>query len=942
MGHRATDKQQFAVFIVALLLLGNARGQQAAAPPVAEDALARGAWHVLSDKCLACHGGDGKKFKSGLDLRTRQSALKGGERGPALVPGDPAQSLIYRAVTRFDEDLSMPPKEKDKLAAEQVELINKWIAAGAPWPEQTKLAVATTKPTTRGWANADADGVVVATSGGLSADWDRRKYKPQDLWAYQPVKRHAVPTDVIATAPTTNPVDAFVQNKLKQKGITRVAPAAGKVSLIRRLTFDLTGLPPTPQQVQAFVGDDSSDAYERLVERLLASPQYGEQMARHWLDVVRYADTSGFSNDFERPNAWRYRDYVIRSFNRDKPYDRFVVEQLAGDELDANDPEMLIAVGFLRMGPWEHTDMTVAAVTRHRFLDDVTQAVGVTFLGQSVRCASCHDHKFDPVPTRDYYRLQAVFGSTQFAERPAPFLSVENTKQGSDAKAAIERRLKDARAIAAEFQKKSQVAIAAFLKEKGVKTFDELPHEGRPNKGEFGLSKQEISLRKINRKRIDYLERERERYEPLAFSVHSGPTNNYSSVRPEGPQDGRPKKRPAESPPIVPVVHILTGGSVESPGEEVTPGVLSAVYGSNDRLAPTSWNTVPQSTSGRRLALAAWIASPNNTLTARVIVNRIWQQHFGKGLVATPNNFGKMGAKPSIPELLDYLTTWFVEHGWSVKKLHRLIVTSATYRQAGEHPDLDKLREIDAKNDLLAWFPPRRLGAEEIRDAMLAASTELNGEMGGPGMFPEINWEVAFQPRHVMGSVAPAYQPSRTPQERNRRTIYAFRYRTLSDPMLEVFNRPGSELSCERRDETTITPQAFSLFNSEFSHHRAIAMAASLRKDAAGLDEQIALAFWRVYSRAPTDDEAKKSAAHVAAMLEHHRHQKPQPTTLPQSVRRNMVEEMTGEDFHWDEQLDGLTDYQRDLMPWDVDAETRALAELCLVLLNSNEFLYVR
>ena len=946
------------LFCVAAVWAWRSPATVAAAAP---DDAGSSAWPIVSEKCLSCHGGDGKKIKGGLDLRTREGALKGGERGPALVPGDPEKSLLYIAMTRRDEDLAMPPKENDKLTSQQVDQIGKWITAGAAWPNSGEDRRAATKPagteathsTERKTTAPDSwhpprhgsGGVRVATSGGLSPDWDNRTYDPQDVWAFQPMRRYPAPTDVIAPAAVHNDIDAFIQNKLKRRDISRVPPPADKLTLVRRATLGLTGLPPTPEQVQAFLADEAPDAYARLVDRLLDSPQYGEQMARHWLDVVRYADTSGFSNDFERPNAWRYRDYVIRSFNRDKPYDRFVVEQLAGDELDPDDPEMRVATGFLRMGPWEHTAMTVAAVTRQQFLDDVTQSVGVSFLGQGLRCASCHDHKFDPVPTRDYYRIQAVFSSAQFAERAAAFLPEENVKQNSAAKAAIERRLKESRDVVAGLRRKNKEAIAALLADKGVKAFEELPAEGRPNKGEVGLSKHELSIRKINQKRIDHLERQLERFEPLAFSVYSGPSNGYSSVRAAGAKRKAERDEEAAATPAagsLQPVHILIGGSLESPGEEVTPGVLSAVHGSNDRLGPTSWNTIPQGVAGRRLALARWVASPNNTLTARVIVNRVWQQHFGRGIVGTPNNFGKMGSKPTHPELLDHLATWFIEHGWSLKKLHRLIVTSATYQQGGDHPDRSRLSEIDARNELLAYFPPRRLAAEEVRDAMLAVSGELNPEMGGPGVFPEINWEVAFQPRHIMGSVAPAYVPSPTPHERNRRTIYAFRYRSLSDPLLEVFNRPGSEISCERRDETTVTPQAFALFNSEFAHHRALAMAASLKKAAPALDAQVVLAFRRAYGRAPTDGELRTCSTHVARVLDHHRQRQPSPTTLPTKVARHAVEEMTGEDVHWEEELAGLKDYQRDLMPWEADAETRALAELCLVLMNSNEFLYVR
>jgi hypothetical protein len=365
------------------------------------------------------------------------------------------------------------------------------------------------------------------------------------------------------------------------------------------------------------------------------------------------------------------------------------------------------------------------------------------------------------------------------------------------------------------------------------------------------------------------------------------------------------------------------------------------MVGANDLSEPTAWNTVPNTLDGRRLALAQWIASPNNTLTARVIVNRIWQHHFGKGIVATPNNLGVMGARPTHPELLDWLATWFIEHGWSIKRLHRLIMNSATYQQSADHPDREQLDAIDSTNSLLAYYPPRRLAAEELRDSMLAVSGELNPEMGGTGVFPEINWEVALQPRHIMGSVAPAYVPSRTPRERNRRTLYVFRYRTLSDPFLEVFNRPGCEISCERRDETTVTPQVFALFNSEFVHQRSLAFAAGLTDEFPNFRERIAASFLRTYARRPTMAEVDACRRHYERMLVYHREHVPQPVALPTRVERGMIEEFTGEMVRWQEELP-LDHYERDLMPWDADPEVRALAEVCLVLLNSNEFLYVR
>jgi mono/diheme cytochrome c family protein len=937
---------------------------------------------IFAAKCLACHGNDPKDLKGDYDLRTRAAAVQGGESGEAaIVPGQPDKSPLFRAIAWADDTLQMPPKENDRLSAEQVAVIRRWIAAGATWDESPATAAAS-KPGDA-WTSGPG-GIRIATSGGRSAEWDNRTYAPEAVWAYRPIGRPEVPVvkasgmrehpgsvpsnrgqpDREADAsrsPTTvsHPIDAFLLQTLRAKGIDGFAPPADPATLIRRLTFDLTGLPPTALDLDGFLaispslplpvslsGKDGETERRRdggkyvdLVQRLLASPHYGEQQARHWLDVVRYADTAGFSNDFERPNSWRYRDYVVRSFNADKPFDRFVIEQIAGDELNADDPEMQIAVGYLRMGPWEHTGMTVAAITRQQYLDDVTNHVGVSLLGQGLRCAACHDHKFDPVPTRDYYRMQAIFSPVQFVEQPLPFLASENVGGFDSAKALVQQRLEQLEAAQVALRKKNRDAVAAFLAENKVKSIDELPADQRPKQdylgGTFGLTKTDLSVRKIYQKSQAYLERELKRFEPFALSVYSGPPNGYTSIK---PLYDTPRQRNG----LVPVVHILPGGSLESPADEVTPGVLSAMFRAGGSLATNDSRAIPEATAGRRLALAQWIVSPENSLTARVIVNRVWQQHFGRGLVASPNNFGKMGARPSNPELLDWLATWFIDSGWSLKKLHTLIVTSAAYQQSSERPDLDELRKLDAKNELLAHFPPRRLAAEEIRDAMLAASGELNLELGGPGVFPELNWEVALQPRQIMGSMAPAYVPSRTPAERNRRTLYCFRIRGLSDPLLEVLNRPGSETSCERRDETTVTPQVFALFNSEFAANRALTMAAHLMKARPSDAERIPAAFRAIYGRSPSQAEQQKCSAHFTRMLDHHSKNAPKPTDLPSHVKRSMVEELTGEMVHWEEDLSVLKDYERDLMPWQVSPETQALADVCLVLMNSNEFLYVR
>jgi mono/diheme cytochrome c family protein len=845
---------------------------------------------LLKEKCIACHGEDPKGPRGGLDLRSREKALAGGESGePALVPGDASKSLMLKAVAR--EGPKMPPKETDRLTGEQVVTLRRWVAAGAPWPDAASIANLREKA----WTEQSV-GVTVPTSGGLTPEWTNRRYDPVDLWAYRPVKLQPVPTPTRSRL-GINPIDAFIAAKLETVGLTP-APEADKRTLIRRVTFDLTGVPPTPEAVDAFLADGQPDAYERLVDRLLAGPQYGEQQARHWLDVTRYADSAGFSNDFERPHAWRYRDYVVRSCNVDKPFDRFALEQLAGDELAPDDPEMLIAVGFLRMGPWEHTAMSVATVTRQQWLDDVTNAVGETFLAAPLACCRCHDHKFDPLPARDYYRVQAVFAPVQFADRDAPFLPGENAA-GLDA-----------------FRRRIDRLIGSMA--------NDLKLAFGPDATDQERNEAELALRKLREKRRQALEREREYPRPLAMSVYDGPPIDRRSPQ---PYHAMPKDRRG----AVQEVSILAGGSLEGPADKVTPGVLSAI-------GDTS---IPATAEGRRLAFARWVASAENPLTARVFVNRVWQQHFGSGLVATPNNFGKMGRKPTHPELLDWLATWFVEHSWSVKQLHRLIVSSAAYRRSSDPLDPLAAARVDPDNAVLSDFPPRRLAAEELRDAMLSISGELNAMPGGLPARPEINWEVATQPRHVMGSVGPAYQPDRTPAERHRRTLYALKVRTLRDPALSVFDQPPPDQSCERRGASTVAPQALCLLNSRASHDRALALARRLEREAELPSGRIDRAFRLIFGRPPTDIERERSLAHVTAQTERHRRQTPVAAPPPKEIERSLVEEQTGTKIRWRERLDVFEDFLADLKPWDVGPETRALADLCLVLLNANEFVYV-
>ncbi len=943
---------------------------------------------LLNEKCLACHGRDGEKIKGGLDLRSPGAVLKGGDSGlPGLVAGKPEESPLYLAATRGHEDWeAMPPKEADQLYAEQLGWIRDWIAGGAPWPDQAKVnAIAAAHATT--WETED--GIVVKTAGGLSPEWTNRRYSPDGLWGYRPVrkprpeetwsrgvagKKGENPALRRSSTPPLpegearpHPVDALIAMHFPE-GVTP-APPADAVTFVRRATFDLTGLPPTPEEIAAFEADsirNPQSAIRNLVDRLLESPHYGERMAQHWLDVVRYADSSGFANDYERGNAWRYRDYVVRAFNEDKPYDRFIKEQVAGDEIDPKNPEMLVATGFLRMGPWELTGMEVAKIARQRFLDDVTNSVGETFLAHSLQCARCHDHKFDPVPTGDYYSIQAVFATTQLAERAAPFLPDENTA-GFEERIYLERKREEFRGTLAELDRvllenartwfreqgkdpaKWEATVAAAAKSTGKagqgsrrdfsdvfsRARNTLTHEGVPE-SEFppklvGFTPEQFGRERVARKGLERLRWEMDRYEPYALAVYTGATPEVKSVF-------APVRMPKDpmAAGVIEQTCILTGGDPFGTGPEVRPGVLSVLLGTAELGA-----VVPETPQGRRAAFADWVAHPDNPLTTRAIVNRVWMWHFGEPIAGNPNNFGSTGKKPTHPELLDWLAASFVEEGWSFKALHRIIMTSDAYRRASRVEASSSELGREELERLHAVFRPRRLSAEELRDAMLAASGELNRAMGGIPNRPEINREAAMQPRQVMGTFASAWVPNPRPEQRHRRSLYALKLRGQTDPMMEVFNAPAPDFSCERREASTVTPQVFALFNSQASQTRALALAKRVlgetKEDEAAIRRLFALALGR---------EAK--AEEVAACLAHWREMVPVQERAvypkiepPLSVRREAVEENTGEKFSFDEKLHAYADFVPDLQPADCDARTRALSDVCLALLNSNEFAYV-
>ncbi len=933
---------------------------------------------VLAAKCLPCHGENRDDIKGGLDLTDLTKTNRTGDSNEkVIIPGDAAHSPIYLAVTRHDSTWSaMPPKEADRLTNEQVAWVKLWIDQGAPWPDEVR----TRELLSTADADSAADGVTVATSGGTSAGWTNRKYQVDGLWAYQPVRKpHTQATGAAA-------IDELI-GRLMPDGVT-LSPPADARTFIRRATFDLIGLPPTPDEVESFERQyaiDSDAAVGRLIDRLVASPHYGERMAQHWLDVVRYADSSGFANDYERGNAWRYRDYIVRAFNSDKPYDQFVREQIAGDELEPNNPEMLIATGFLRMGPWELTGMEVAKVARQRFLDDVTNSVGESFLAHALQCARCHDHKFDPIPTADYYAIQATFATTQIAEREAMFLPSENTS-GFDEQRFLQRTRAGHLATLAAIDEKSLLAAAAWYIEqkldvqpwkdavesagKNAKSKrggifgaarnsllqKKIPEEKIPPRM-VGLTAQDMGLARIANKGLERLAWELDRYRPYALSVYNGRTPTVKSVNaplrvPDNPHQNGELEQTC----------ILVGGDPFAAGKPVAPGLLSVIgrfsseksagaapagvtvgqvngRDEDQRLAEQQADQTP--IAGRRRELAQWITDDKNPLTSRAIVNRIWMWHFGEPIAGNPNNFGSSGKRPTHPELLDWLAATLVEQRWSIKSLHRQIMSSAAYRRSAEHDDRESLMAIDPQGTSYASFKPRRLSAQELRDSMLSVTDELNRTLGGIPNRPEINFEAAMQPRQVMGTFASAWVPNPLPSQRHRRSLYSLKLRGLMDPALEVFNAPAPDFSCERRESSTIVPQVFLLFNSRASQSRALAFASRVLRESTTDDSAITKCFRLAFGRTPLASELQACKHHWSTMqvIQAQINFATQP--IPLEVRRDAVEENSGERITFVEQLYANAEFVPDLLPQDCNARTRALADVCLVLLNSNEFAYI-
>jgi hypothetical protein len=721
-----------------------------------------------------------------------------------------------------------------------------------------------------------------------------KTFSEQDrhYWAFQPVRRPAVPA-MHSSSSRGNPIDAFILQKLKAKAI-EPGPSADKVTLIRRVTFDLTGLPPTPDEVEAFLADTSSKAYVKVVDRLLASPHYGERWARHWLDTARYAESDGFRADEYRPNIWRYRDYVIDSLNRDKPYNRFVQEQIAGDEMWPNDPKARVATAFSRHYPdeWNARDLMQR---RQEILQDITDAVGSTFMGLTFGCAKCHDHKFDPILQRDYYRLQAFFAHTA-NDDAIPMWSKEKReeerKKSADWEHAthaireeMENLLNGARKSLTddEFFKYPEPIKTAVHKDEGERTPFELQmaHRARvvSHPSDF------LSMPRLkgeNKKRYDELRAQLAKFDNL-----------YHSQEPigSGMRDLGPKAPPT---------HVLAVGNYARPLKEVEPGFLTILDPEPAKITPPAG----LGSTGRRTALARWLTDPANPLTARVMVNRLWHHHFGVGLVATPGDFGRMGQKPTHPELLDWLSSEFVRNGWSLKYMHRLMVTSDTYRQSSAYRE--EANKADPLNRLLWRFRPQRLEAEVIRDSALLVSGLLNPALGGESVAPAL----------PLGMPAPAggWKVSKDPRDQHRRSIYISVRRTAVYPMMSVFDMPETLESCSRRSQTITAPQALTMLNSAESMEWAQALAGRVL-DRAGADpvKQVSELYRLAFSRQPDGWEKDRILTFLSRQkqLVSERSAKGETLAMPTPITAGVTS------------IDGA-----------------ALVDACLALINSNEFVY--
>ena len=722
---------------------------------------------LLANHCYACHTG---AQSGGLRLDSRDALLKGGKSGPAVLPGKPDESLLIQATSYTHDRIKMPPS--DKLEDTEIADLKTWVRTGAAWPESS---------------------APVSPSSQYQITPQQRAF-----WSFQPIRNPTPPAARLA-AWRKNPIDAFILAKLDEKKLAPTQPAS-KLALIRRATLDLTGLLPTPAEIDAFVADNSPQAFEKLVDRLLASPQYGERWGRHWLDVVRYSDTAGDASDYPIPQAIQYRDYVIKAFNTDKPYDQFLREQIAGDLLPAaSEPEK-----------WEHTIATGYLAGARRFnvnplqnmhltIDDTIDNFGKTVLGLSIACARCHDHKFDPIPNRDYYALYGVFQSTRY-----PFPGSEKNHRPNN---LVARDQAQYDALMKPYLEEVYKLSGKIGKLEGEKrAFVDDPAKPRKLADILKDIEDTTKLRQPLLDKIPPVE--------MAYAVAEGPVGNAKIQRRGDPKDQ---------------------------GEEVPRGFLEILNG----------GPVKDEKQSGRLELAMWSTDPKNPLPARVMVNRIWQYHFGRGLVASPSDYGKRGTPPTHPELLDYLATKFIAGGWSVKAMHRAIMLSQTYQLASEGPAANN--DIDAANEFLWRANRQRMDAEQLRDTMLQITGELEPGPSGPHPFPHMGTWAYMQ-----------HGPFEDVYETNRRSVYIMTQRIQRHPYLGMFDGADAAIGTAVRPMTITPIQALFAMNSEFVHARAKSWSAKLMEMLPDERRRVDAAYRTAFGRPATSSELAEAAQYLA------------------------------------------------------------------------------
>ncbi len=850
---------------------------------------------LLQKNCVSCHG---ELRIAGLDLRQRGTILKGGNLGPAVIPGKADESLLFQAAAQIGE-LKMPPKQAG-LSLEELEVLRNWINSGAHWVE----AASTPRRPEPSW------------------------------WSFRKPQRPAVP-EVKDKTWVRNPIDAFILKKLEENKLIPV-PAADKRVLLRRLYFDLIGLPPTPEELKRFLDDSSPDAYEKLVDHLLASPRYGERWGKQWLDVVRYADTGGYQTDLYYKDAWLYRDYVIASFNKDKPYDRFVQEQIAGDELW---PDNLDLHGsyYIPDKQMEHIEArlgtalyTISPVYHESGLDvenyfdmqwtDWVDVTGSAFLGLTVGCARCHDHKFDPISQRDYFGLRAIFAGSDRVEIPLVHrMDLFDQWQFYPRQIRLQQLRAEAEKTLNQTKRRIVDSMKADLPKEALLAY-ELPEGKRSPDQQKLAAKFQEAIDRIKEEDIasKMIPSEKQRYEDLLKDIGKAYLQTLKPM---------PTATVLGHTDVIPDVHLLIRGDYRNKGEIAKAAFPSALRGENEVIEEAPIRPfVPQ----RRKALALWLTEPDHPLTARVLVNRLWQGHFGRGIVATPNDFGRQGQTPTHPELLDWLATEFVKRGWSLKQMHRLMVLSNTYQMSSQVDESNV--KIDPQNHYLWRMNPHRLEAEAIWDSVLSVAGTLNlgadplkyyrplkqinpallNESGGPPVFPPLSLDEREGGDLLEKSQWP---DSLDADEQTRRGLYVYVKRSFSFPMFKTFDAPDTSLSCERRQNTTVAPQSLALMNNEFIHRQARAFAVRLlRESGDDLSVCIENAWLLALSRLPTEQEKRRNLEFLV--------------TLEQKSNHNGNQQAA---------LSGLPEQLRTIS----SARVEALAKLCLAIFNLNEFLYI-